>query len=335
MSFFGMGKKLPKPADLVKNAKDAISLVEKGGEKNVQKGEEELKKSLAGMKITLCGDTEHDVVPENTTALANEAQTADIIPGVIGIMEKLDFETKKDFVTVFNNLLRRQNGTSGHPAVEYLAKKPNVLEILVNGYTNQDIALNCGAMLRECARHEALTKIVLWSPTFWKFFSYVEMANFDGASDSFSTFKELLVKHKVIVADFLEKNYDTFFEQYQNLLNSNNYGAKRQSLRLLGELLLDRANFNVMTRYISEPANLKLMMMMLRDKNKSIQFEAFHVFKVFVANPKKLPSVLSILTKNKEKLISFLNNFHNDKEDDQFNDEKAFLIKQVQQLPSP
>jgi hypothetical protein len=61
---------------------------------------------------------------------------------------------------------------------------------------------------------------------------------------------------------------------------SNNYVTKRQSLKLLGEILLDRANFNVMTRYISNEANLKMMMNLLRDKSKNIQFEAFHVFKV-------------------------------------------------------
>lgn len=35
-----------------------------------------------------------------------------------------------------------------------------------------------------------------------------------------------------------------------------------------------------MTRYISNPENLKLMMTMLRDRSRNIQFEAFHVFKV-------------------------------------------------------
>lgn len=35
-----------------------------------------------------------------------------------------------------------------------------------------------------------------------------------------------------------------------------------------------------MTRYISNEANLKMMMNLLRDKSKNIQFEAFHVFKV-------------------------------------------------------
>jgi calcium binding protein 39 len=35
-----------------------------------------------------------------------------------------------------------------------------------------------------------------------------------------------------------------------------------------------------MTRYISSEDNLKVMMNLLRDKSKNIQFEAFHVFKV-------------------------------------------------------
>jgi calcium binding protein 39 len=68
-----------------------------------------------------------------------------------------------------------------------------------------------------------------------------------------------------------------------------------------------------MTKYISDPANLKLMMTLLRDRKKNIQFEAFHVFKVFIANPNKPPPILHILVKNKEKLILFLQNFQNDK----------------------
>jgi calcium binding protein 39 len=85
-----------------------------------------------------------------------------------------------------------------------------------------------------------------------------------------------------LVANFLETNYDKFFENYQKLLISENYVTRRQSLKLLGELLLDRYNFTVMTRYISNPDNLKLMMNMLREKSRNIQFEAFHVFKVYI-----------------------------------------------------
>jgi len=334
MSFFGLGKKLPKPNELVKHTRDAVATFEKGGnQKNSDKISEEITKNIEGMKITLYGDAEHEPNQENIVALANEFYSSDLLPLLLIHLAKLEFEAKKDLCSVFNHLLRRQVG-SRSPTVEYICKNTVILDTLVEGYENGDIAMSCGAMLRDCARHEPLVKIVLASPNFWKFFKYVEMANFDVASDAFSTLKELLTKHKTLVAEFLEKNYDEFFESYTGLLNSPNYVTKRQSLKLLGELLLDRANFNIMTKYISEVSNLKLMMLLLRDKSRSISFEAFHVFKVFVANPNKPGPILHILSKNKEKLIAFLNNFHNDKEDDQFNDEKAFLLKQIQQLPA-
>lgn len=57
------------------------------------------------------------------------------------------------------------------------------------GYEHQEIALNCGTMLRECARYEALAKIMLHSEEFFNFFRYVEVSTFDIASDAFSTFK--------------------------------------------------------------------------------------------------------------------------------------------------
>jgi hypothetical protein len=165
-----------------------------------------------------------------------------------------------------------------------------------------------------------------------------------------------------MVAEFLEKNYDEvrqfyylslchttlillryqFFTNYAQLVSSSNYVTKRQSLKLLGEILLDRTNFKVMTKYIESEENLKVMMNLLRDKSKNIQFEAFHVFKVrllhspmhfhgrplifamlsyrvrilqiFVANPRKPQHIESILRRNKAKLCTFLQNFQNDKD---------------------
>eukprot|EP01118_Nematostelium_gracile_P017854 TRINITY_DN7758_c0_g1_i1.p1 TRINITY_DN7758_c0_g1~~TRINITY_DN7758_c0_g1_i1.p1 ORF type:complete len:355 (+),score=91.86 TRINITY_DN7758_c0_g1_i1:123-1187(+) len=349
----GGGKKLPKPSEIVKNTKDSLVALEKsaGNPKAIEKANEDLSKALAAMKITLYGDAEHEPNEDNVVALANDVYSCDLIPSLLSNLGKYDFESKKDVVSIFNNLLRRQVGSkssdqnasrsgtfassSRFPTVEYICRSPAILDILATGYENPDTALNSGAMLRECVRHESLTKTVVNSPNLWKYFKYVEVANFDIASDAFGTFKELLTKHKPLVAEFLEKNYEDFFKNYTLLLNSTNYVTRRQSLKLLGELLLDRANFNIMTKYISDQSNLKLMMTLLRDKSRSIQFEAFHVFKVFVANPNKPLPILNILVKNKDKLIAFLNNFHNDKDDEQFNDEKAFLLKQIQQLPTP
>ena len=49
----------------------------------------------------------------------------------------------------------------------------------------------------------------------------------------------------MLAAEFLETNFDRVFGNYQKLLHSDNYVTRRQSLKLLGELLLDRHNFSV------------------------------------------------------------------------------------------
>jgi len=269
---------------------------------------------------------------EAAEQLTSEILASDLLQLLFTNMALLPFETRKDLVVLFGNMLRRKVGNR-LVTVEHLEREVVLLDILVLGYETPDIAVTCGQILRQCIEYENLAKHLLNSPHFFKFFEYIQAEeSFDGASDAFSTFKVLLTKHKTMSAEFLEKNYATFFDHYAKLLHSN-YVTRRQSLKLLGELLLDRANFNVMTRYISDEENLKQMMNLLRDKSRNIQFEAFHVFKVFVANPNKAKPILEILVKNKDKLIVFLEGFHNDKaEDEQFADEKAFLLKQIEQL---
>lgn len=57
---------------------------------------------------------------------------------------------------------------------------------------------------------------------------------------------------------------------------------------------------------------------------------------VFVANPNKTQPITDILLKNQTKLIDFLSNFQKDRTDDeQFNDEKTYLIKQIRDLKKP
>ncbi|KAG1050484.1 hypothetical protein G6F43_007248 [Rhizopus delemar] len=275
---------------------------------------------------------DHEPSPDIIAQLAQETYKADLLQLLILNIQKFEFETKKDVSQIFNNLLKRQIG-SRWPTVEHLCAHEEILFHLLRGYEQPEIALNCGLILRECVRHEALAKIVLYSSKFYQFFEYVSMSTFDVASDAFASFKEVLTRHKSMVGEFMDANYDDFFDHYKKLLQSENYVTKRQSLKLLGEILLDRTNFAIMTRYISNADNLKLMMNLLRDRSKNIQFEAFHVFKVFVANPHKTKPIMDILIKNQEKLVHFLGNFHNERQDDeQFTDEKSFLIKQIQEL---
>ncbi|KAK2175718.1 hypothetical protein NP493_712g00026 [Ridgeia piscesae] len=329
-------KSTKSPQELVRSLRDALlclsTMDTQRDSRKIQKASEEVSKTLVTMKNMLYGTPDQDPQSEVMAQLAQEVYNNNILLLLVQTLHRIDFEGKKDVAQIFNNLLRRQIGTR-MPTVEYICTNSDILFTLLKGYEHQDIALTCGMMLRECCRHEELARIVLHSDKFYNFFTYVEMSTFDIASDAFSTFKELLTRHKILCADFLEANYDSVFDHYQRLLNSENYVTRRQALKLLGELLLDRHNFTIMTRYISNPDNLKLMMNMLREKSRNIQFEGFHVFKVFVANPNKPRPILEILLRNKDKLVDFLTKFHTDRsEDEQFNDEKAYLIKQIKEL---
>ncbi|KAJ1510187.1 hypothetical protein HMI54_014743 [Coelomomyces lativittatus] len=331
MSFFFKSQKSKSPPEIVKAIREAVLRIEQEKKPN-EKLAEEISKYLTQIKSILSGDGDVQPSPEVISALAQEVYSQDLLSLLLSNFQNFEFEAKKDVVFIVNTLLRRQMG-SRQPTVEYFASRESVLISLFKGYESSDLALNCGMILRECARYQALCKILLYHEFFWKLFVYVESSTFDTASDAFATFKDLLTKHKDIASQFIETNYTVFFEHYTQLLNSNNYVTKRQSLKLLGELLLDRSNFNIMTKYIASSENLKLMMNLLKDKSRNIQFEAFHVFKIFVANPNKSKSVSDILLKNREKLLQYLSNFHSDKTgDDLFMEEKQFLVKQITDL---
>ena len=99
-------------------------------------------------------------------------------------------------------------------------------------------------------------------------------------------------------------------------------------------MLLDRSNYTVMTRYVDSGDHLKICMNLLRDERKMVQYEGFHVFKVFVANPHKSYDVQRILIMNRERLLAFLSHFLEERtEDEQFIDEREFLVKQIRNLP--
>lgn len=86
-----------------------------------------------------------------------------------------------------------------------------------------------------------------------------------------------------------------FFEKYNRvLIQSNSYVTKRQSIKLLGEILLDRANYSVMTEYVDRGEHLKLCMNLLKDDRKMVQYEGFHVFKVSESSSNGLNRPISV-----------------------------------------
>mmetsp|Transcript_25417 Transcript_25417/g.71100 ORF Transcript_25417/g.71100 Transcript_25417/m.71100 type:complete len:350 (+) Transcript_25417:549-1598(+) len=322
------------PDDLVKVAVEQLHILGPSCEKEKEKEKclEKLSRYMAELKVLMLGDGEEGPHRELALIVAEES-CRNGLPSLLATkLPWLEFETRKDAAAVFGEILHTEhNGRL--PGVEYVTKHPEMLVSLILGYADTNIALISGGMLRNCTRHEPLAKAVLTSSeAFDSLYNYVELENFEVASDAFQTMKDLLTRHSKMVADHLLAHYDDFIGRYTKLLHSENFVTRKQSLKLLGELLLDRQNVKIMLRYVNERDNLCLMMNLLRDTSKSIQFEAFHVFKVFVANPNKPPEISDILIGNKEKLLLFLRDFLSDKDDEQFKEEKAVVMKEISML---
>ncbi|XP_068327031.1 uncharacterized protein [Pyrus communis] len=301
--------------------------------KALEKALEEVEKNFTTMKCMLSGDGETEPNMDHVSQLALEICKEGVLDLLIHKLPILGWEARKDLVHCWS-ILMKQKVESTYCCAEYMENHLELLDFLVVYYDNKEIALNCGNMLRGCIRFPALARYILESASFELFFKYVELPNFDVASDAFSTFKDLLTKHGTVVSEFLTAHYDEFFDLYEKLLTSPNYVTRRQSLKLLSEFLLETPNSHIMKRYILEVRYLKVMMTLLKDSSKNIQISAFHIFKVFVANPNKPREVKLILAKNHEKLMDLLQNLSAGKgdEDEQFEEEKELIIKEIERV---
>ncbi|PIA44744.1 hypothetical protein AQUCO_01700381v1 [Aquilegia coerulea] len=338
MSFSFFKPSRPKtPSELVKAIRESLlaldtkTVVEV---KALEKALEEVEKNFLAMRQMLSGDGEVEPNTENVSQFAIEICKEDVLGLFIHKLHVLGWEARKDLVHCWCILLKQTIG-SGNCCVEYIESHLDLLDFLVLCYDNKDVALNCGNMVRECIKFPSLAKYILDSTSFELFFKYVELPNFDVASDAFATFRDLLTRHETAVSEFLTARYEEFFELYEKLLTSANYVTRRQSLKLLSEFLLELpSNSHIMKRYILEVRHLKVMMTLLKDSSKNIQISAFHIFKVFVANPNKPHEIIAILAKNHERLLMLLHNLSVGKgaEDEQFEEEKELIIKEIERV---
>jgi len=349
-------------SDLVKSTKELLLRLNKDDGQN-QKNEEELARTLALTKTTLQGSPDVDAQPEQVYQLVNTILSESLLPLLVSNIHRLPFEARKDTQTIISNVFRFRSpgSTSNEPDAlkEVLRSQPSIVVSLCNGYDTRESAGACGGILKEALKWDAVAAVILYDEplpdgktvdiyndvdtskkesgkgVFWKFFDWIDKSSFEVSADAFDCFRLILTKHKQLVSQYISTNFDMFFDKYNNVLvKSDSYVTKRQSIKLLGEVLLDRQFYEVMTKYVDSGDNLKLIMWQLKDDRRMVQYEAFHVFKIFAANPNKSYEVQKFLIMNKQRLLKFLPKFLDDRtEDDQFNDEKAWLVKAIGNLP--
>lgn len=263
----------------------------------------------------------------------------DVPTRLVSSLGSLDFEVRKDVINVFSEVIRV--GTlfgADLELAEYVRKQPRFYEILVGGYDRPEVSTQCGVILRSCARHKRLTEELFARPEVClRLLSFTRNESFDISSDAFSTVHDLLLTHKASSAAFLEANFNGFFSKYNGLLQQeSDYVTQRQALKLLSEMLLNRTFMRVMLLYVGDEQFLQIHMNLLRANSKAIQFEAFHVFKIFVANPQKPPRVQHILAKNKDRLVSLLDSLRPTRQDDrQYLEDRNTVVEKLKALELP
>merc|ERR1719223_2517093 len=109
--------------------------------------------------------------------------------------------------------------------------------------------------------------------------------------------------------------------------------TKRQALKLLSDMLLDRNFMKVMIAYVGEAQHLRIHMDLLRHDSHVIRFEAFQIVKIFVANPNRPTRMTKIFNRNRHRLIELVAALKSTKPDDQqFLRDQASVLSKLRAL---
>mmetsp|Transcript_130212 Transcript_130212/g.417932 ORF Transcript_130212/g.417932 Transcript_130212/m.417932 type:complete len:454 (-) Transcript_130212:581-1942(-) len=241
-------------------------------------------------------------------ALVEGLLSVDAPAQLLGCLHLLCFESRKDAMRLFSALLRSALPLGADAIlVDYLRSHLRIFELLLEGSGHPEVFTHCAHMIRACTRYPQLVEALLREGAARRLMDLASHQSFDISSEAFSSLRELMLAQRPVSAQYMTDNFAEFFAQCHTLLQPDmDYVARRQALRLLGDMLLDRTFMGSMLAYVSNEQFLQIHMNLLRDSSKTIQLDAFHVFKIFVANPQKPARVLAILCKNRERLLKLL-----------------------------
>lgn len=307
---------------------------------NKKKAQEECSRYLDAIKHILLDET---TAPLSLNLLYDHFFKEDCLFNLMSVFSMLDFESRKNVGVIFSSGLGRSTDNKS-VYVDYLISNRQIIDLILkvlqeavaNRQNGIDIYLCVGGMVDECLKFEQLCRIILQNPIVWLLFDNCLSSAFEISTQSFQLLHALFTSFpRLISVEFFssQTKSNKFMGKLNKLLAHGSYVTKRQALKLLTALMLDSDYRRFMLSYIEEPENLKLSMILLSDKSKNLQLEAFQTFKVFMANPRKSKGVTDILIKNREQLLKFFAKFGEDSKDEIFQGEKNYLVGILNDLP--
>ncbi|CCK70201.1 Hym1p KNAG_0D04560 [Huiozyma naganishii CBS 8797] len=338
-------KKNPKTSsDYVKLIIDQLSKIGSASTSDGRrKAQEECSRYLIGVRHFILRETDPKPTEASIDELYSAMHQGDLFYDLLLHITDLEFEARKEVLFIFSICLNYSKDNK-FVTVDYFVSEPKTITlilrtaelILQKSDAPQDVELIIGNMILDCIKHEQLCRIILRDPQLWKFFDFARITNFEISTMALQVLNDMFTTHPRLVSrEFFsqEKNLAKFIRNINQLIAHGNYVTKRQSTKILASLIMEKANSQLMLTYINSPDNLKLIMTLMTDKSKNLQLDAFNVFKVIVANPRKTKPVFDILVKNRDNLLKYFESFATDNQDSILQDEKHFVMQEIDKLP--
>lgn len=230
---------------------------------------------------------------------------------LLDMLYEAEFESKKEIVHIIVMLLDPKEAKDDCCTIldYYLAKNGStILFKVLHTFGDSELALHGGTIFRGCLLHRSMEDAVLtnYKAVFSHLKPNLKSKSFDVVSDAYLSFSRFLMALRQMDPCLVSDNYEFVSQYMHELLLSTEYVTQRQSLTVLRSLLFDRVHYSFMEKFIMERDNLVIIMKLLANPSVTIRWGAYHVFKVFVANPRKPEPIKRILLRNRQKLISFL-----------------------------
>uniref|UniRef100_A0A7S3PR63 Uncharacterized protein n=1 Tax=Aplanochytrium stocchinoi TaxID=215587 RepID=A0A7S3PR63_9STRA len=189
-------------------------------------------------------------------------------------------------------------------------------------------------IMKNFMKHRCLLEQYMKMDFFHELYKYLNGTTHNGRENAFETLEHILLQKDKVV-NFLISEYVPFFSFYFKLLRSEYDDIQRRSIRLLSTILLEPNLYMVMVKFVSSKTNLRQTMKMMLVGCPIMRFDAFHVFKVFVANPSKPDQITRCLSENRDSLISYLEHFATEEQEhsEVFRMERSMIINILSGLP--
>jgi calcium binding protein 39 len=267
-----------------------------------------------------------------------------LIDKMVTNMMLFDLEAKKALVTIMQTLVRESKPfrtyvtSSGSDDPTGLSP---IVEKLVHGFevksfsSKYGIALFTGPMLMTIVRNDERTAKTVLENHLDRFLDeFVQSTSYEIKGIAFDTLRDLLFTVDENETTFLRKNAadyinglwvpsleamkaenninkpasNRFFTKLNVLLGKRDFTTVKATVKIIQSVLFctSKVTFDSMLTYVGDPHNCIVAMNLLRDTSAQLQFEGFHLFKVFVLNPNRPSTITILLARNKGNLVTYL-----------------------------